>query len=81
MLRIPHCIDNPLADSGKVVSPMHQPRSTLQKHYFSATGTHFCQRFCKPQAIVWLEGLGKLKKIIYHNRSQTSDLPVCSIVP
>jgi hypothetical protein len=26
----------------KVVSPMHRPRSTKQKHYFSASGTYFC---------------------------------------
>jgi hypothetical protein len=30
------------ADGGKVVSPTHRPRSTPQKHYFSASGTHFC---------------------------------------
>jgi hypothetical protein len=34
MLRIPHCLDNWLADGGKVVNPTHRPRSTPQKHYF-----------------------------------------------
>jgi hypothetical protein len=33
MLRTPHCLDNRLIDSGKVVSLTHQPRSTPQKHY------------------------------------------------
>jgi hypothetical protein len=42
MLRIPHCIDIGLTDGGKVVSLTHRPRSTLQKHYFSSSGTHFC---------------------------------------
>jgi hypothetical protein len=42
MLRIPHCLDNRLTDGGKVVSPTHWPHSTPQKHYFSASGTHFC---------------------------------------
>jgi hypothetical protein len=41
ILRIPHCLDNRLADGGEVVSPMHRPHSTHQKHYFSASGT-FC---------------------------------------
>jgi hypothetical protein len=26
------------------------------------SGTHFCKRLNKPRAIVWLEGVGKLKK-------------------
>jgi hypothetical protein len=42
MLRIPHCLGNLLTDGGTVVSPTHRPRSTPQKHYFSASDTHFC---------------------------------------
>jgi hypothetical protein len=42
MLRITHCLDNRLADGGKVGSITHWPRSTTKKHYFSASGTHFC---------------------------------------
>jgi hypothetical protein len=41
-LRIPHCLDYRLTDGGNVVSLKHWLRSTLQKHYFSASGTHFC---------------------------------------
>jgi hypothetical protein len=37
MLRISHCLDNRLTDGDKVDSPTHQPRSTPQKHYFSAS--------------------------------------------
>jgi hypothetical protein len=58
MLRIPHCLDNRLTDGGKAVSPKHRPRSTPQKHYCSASGTHFCSRLSKPQGLVRLEGLG-----------------------
>jgi hypothetical protein len=60
MLRIPHCLDNRNTDGGKVVCLMH---STPQKHYFSVSGTHFCYRLSKPQGVVRLEGLCKLKKI------------------
>jgi hypothetical protein len=63
MLRIPHYLDNPLTDGGKVVSPTYRSRSTPEKHYFSAFGTHFCQRLSKPQGLVRLAGLGKLKQI------------------
>jgi hypothetical protein len=42
MLRIPRCLDSRLTYGGEVVSPMHQPHFTPQKHYFSASGTHFC---------------------------------------
>jgi hypothetical protein len=38
----PHCLGNGLTDGGKVVSPAHRPRCTPQKHYSSASGTHFC---------------------------------------
>jgi hypothetical protein len=41
-LRVPHCLYNRLRDGSKVVSPTNQPRSTPQKHNFSASGTHFC---------------------------------------
>jgi hypothetical protein len=39
MLRIPHCLDSRLTDDGKVDITTHRPRSTPQKHYFSASGT------------------------------------------
>jgi hypothetical protein len=34
-----------------------------------------------PRALVQLEGLGKLKKLNDHIRTQTRDLPTCSIAP
>jgi hypothetical protein len=40
MLRIPHYLDNRLTDGSKVVSPMHPPHFTPQKHYFYVSGTH-----------------------------------------
>jgi hypothetical protein len=42
MLRIPHCLDSQLTDGSKVVSPVHRPRSSPQKHYFFAFCIHFC---------------------------------------
>jgi hypothetical protein len=36
-------LDNRLTDGGKVISPMHPPHFTPQKHYyFNVSGTHFC---------------------------------------
>jgi hypothetical protein len=80
MLRIPHCLDNWHTDGGKVVSPTHRPRSTPQKHYFSASGAHFCYGLSEPQGLVWPEGLGRLKKFIHLMGSRTRDLPACSIM-
>jgi hypothetical protein len=56
-------MDNRLTDGCKVVSPMHRPRSPPQRHYFSASGTHFCWRLSDPQGVMPLERLGKLKTI------------------
>jgi hypothetical protein len=56
MLMIPNCLDIQLKDSGRIDSPTHRPRSTLQKHYFSA---------CRTLGLVRPERLGKVKKIIY----------------
>jgi hypothetical protein len=60
---IPHCVDNRLTDGRKVVSPTLLVRSIPQEHYFSASGTYFCQRMCKFQGLVRPEGLGKPKKL------------------
>jgi hypothetical protein len=49
MLRIPHCLDKRITDGDEIVSLTHRQRSTPQKHYFSASGTHFCWRLSKPQ--------------------------------
>jgi hypothetical protein len=76
MLRIPHGLDSRLTDGGEVVSPTHRPRSTLQKHYFSASGTHFCYRRSKPQGLVRPEGLGKLEKINLPHRLSNPPVPL-----
>jgi hypothetical protein len=76
MLRISHCLGNRLTDGGKVVNPIHRLRSTPQKKYFSASGTHFC----KPEGLVRSEGLGKFKKN-HLIESLSRDLPACSTVP
>jgi hypothetical protein len=61
MLRLAHYLDNQLIDGGEVVSLKYRPRSTPQKHYFSASDTHFCSRLSKPQGLVRLEGLDTLE--------------------
>jgi hypothetical protein len=38
---------------------------TSQKHYFSASGIHFCLKLSKPHGPARQEGLGKLIKIIH----------------
>jgi hypothetical protein len=81
MLRSPPCLDSRLTDGGKVVSPTHRRRFTPQKHYFSASGTHFCYRLSEPQGLVRPEGFGKLNKLIHLIGFRTRVLPVCSIVP
>jgi hypothetical protein len=81
MLRIPYCLESGLTDSSKTISPTHRPHSTPQKHYFPASGTHFCYRLSKAQYLVWLRGLGKLKTFIDLTGSQSCDLPACSTVP
>jgi hypothetical protein len=81
MLKSTHCLDNRLTDFGKVVSLTHKPRSTPRKHYFSASGTHFCYRLNKPWSLVRPEGLSKLKTFIHLIGSRILDLPACSIFP
>jgi hypothetical protein len=80
-IEIPHRLDSRLRHGDKVISPTHRPRSIPQKHYFSASVTHFCWRLSKRQGLVLLEGLSQLRKIIYLVGSQTRDLPACSILP
>jgi hypothetical protein len=75
---MPHCLDSRLTDGVQVVSTMHRPHSIPQKHYFSASDTHFCYRLSEPQGIVWPEGLGNLKKFIHLIGSRICDLPVRS---
>jgi hypothetical protein len=60
----------------QVVSRKHQLRSTPQKHYFSAPGTHFCLRLSEPQGLVRLEGLDKLKKFTSSGLKPTTFWPV-----
>jgi hypothetical protein len=82
MLRIPHCLDNGLTDidEDKVVSLTQQPRSTPKKHYFPVLVLISARGWRKPQSLVRLTGLGKLKKN-HLIGSRTSDLPACILVP
>jgi hypothetical protein len=82
MLRIQHCLDNWLTDGSEVVILTRWPHSTPQKLFFSPSfGTYSCQRLGKPQGLVGLEGLSKLKKSGDLNGSGTHDVLGCSIVP
>jgi hypothetical protein len=50
---------------GEVVSLTHRPRFTPYKHFSSVPGTHLYYRLTKPQGLMRLEGLGKLKNCDY----------------
>jgi hypothetical protein len=52
MLRTTQCLDSGLTYGGKIVSLENRPRSTLQKHLFSASDTNFCQRLSNPQGLM-----------------------------
>jgi hypothetical protein len=58
--------DSPLSrqsatGGGVGACPMHQPRFSPQRHYLSASGTHFCKRLSKVHGLVRSERLGKFK--------------------
>jgi hypothetical protein len=74
MLRIQHCLDNRLTDSGKVVSPTHRPQFTSQKHYFLLLVLVSVKRLSERQGLVQPEGLDKLKKFIHLIGSRIRDL-------
>jgi hypothetical protein len=69
-----------LIDVGKVIRLTHRLRSTLKKHYFSASGTHFCSRLGKPQDLVRLEGSGKLKKKNHLPHRLSNQVKICPYV-
>jgi hypothetical protein len=78
---IPHCLDNQITDGGEVVSLTHRPCYTSQKHhFFSVSGTYFCQMLSKPYGLVQLEGLDTLKKLNDFIGSRTRGFPACSSV-
>jgi hypothetical protein len=81
MLRIQHYLGTRVIDGGKILSVTCSLRSTLQTHYFTASGTHLYYRLNKLQGLVRLEGLGKLKQLFYLIGLRTHDVSVCSIVP
>jgi hypothetical protein len=49
--------------------------------FLSVSGTHFSYRLSNLQGLVRLQGLGKLIKFDDLIRSETRNLPACSIVP
>jgi hypothetical protein len=70
MLRLPHCLDSWFTDDDEIVSfTLHQEDSW------------FLWRLNRPQGLVRLEELGKLKHSIDFIGNGTRDLPACSIVP
>jgi hypothetical protein len=81
MLKNSHCLDNRLTDGGKVVGLTHRPRSTPQKHYFSASGTHFCFRMSNPTGPSGAERIRYIEKFIHLIVSRTRDLLACGIAP
>jgi hypothetical protein len=66
------------AHGDKVVSLAH---CTPQKHFY-ASGTHLYLRLSKPQGLVRVEGLGKIRGGgLFTLASRTHDFSACSIVP
>jgi hypothetical protein len=60
ILRVPHCLDNPLKHGGEVVSFTLRPRSAPQNRFLALNSVGGLVNF---RATVRLKGLGKLKKI------------------
>jgi hypothetical protein len=54
--------------------------TVLPRNFFSS-GTHLCWRLSKPQGLVQLEGIGKLKMFNELTGTRTRDLPAHSTVP
>jgi predicted RNA-binding protein with PUA-like domain len=79
MLRFLQCLDSRFTDGSKVVSLAHRPRSTPQKHNFSASDSNFCSTLSKLRDLVRLKVLSNLKTINLIG-SRTSVFPACSIV-
>jgi hypothetical protein len=78
MLKIPHCLENRLADGDEVVSPTHGS-ALLPNEHFS-----LCFSLCyssKPRGIVRPEEVRKFIKFSYIIGSRTSDLPPRRTVP
>jgi hypothetical protein len=65
-----------LIDGGKVVSPMRWPLFPPGRFVVLIS----VRSWANPRAVVQLEGLGKLKKST-SSRTQTGNLPACSIIP
>jgi hypothetical protein len=57
------------------LSALRAVRALLPRNFFPVSGTHFCYRLSKPQGLVRLEGLDKLKKFNDLIGSRTRDLP------
>jgi hypothetical protein len=75
--RLPHFLDKQLIDGGKVVSLTRRPLFTPPGRFLVLISV---RGWVNPRAIVWLEGLGKLKKI-HLIGTRTRNLPACSTVP
>jgi hypothetical protein len=73
MLSVPYYVDSRLTDGGEVASNTSRLRSIIYNHYFYTSGSHFFMKLTKPQRLVRLEGLRKLKKFIHLIELRTSD--------
>jgi hypothetical protein len=70
-------LDNRFIDSDKVVSLTHRQRFAPQEDFWHS----FPLEAVDSRAILWLEGLGQLRKFNDLIGNRTRDLPACSTVP
>jgi hypothetical protein len=71
-------VENRLTDGSEVVSLTRRPCSAPQKHFLVLISV---RGRVNPRTVVPMEGFGKLKKIHWPNRTRTSELPACKIMP
>jgi hypothetical protein len=80
MLMTPHFLDHRMTDGGQVVSLTHR-RHLVTKIFIFQFMVLIFVKWSKPQVLVRLQGLRKLKKFIHFMGSQTCELITDKVIP